>query len=167
MTSDMSQHDSGLRVSTARSSEAVDKAAEEEQPGSAVFYSPSASQDASPASKSAFRIVPSASQSAFLIMPFASQDASPASKSAFRIMRHLMPFSLPVSLPFALCPSRHLMPFSLPVSPPFALCPSRHLIAFLKGRLAKASQRALWGVPLRAFVPPCDTSQSWILAGCI
>ncbi len=50
----MSQHDSGLRVSTARSSEAVDKAAEEEQPGSAVFYSPSASQDASPASKSAF-----------------------------------------------------------------------------------------------------------------
>ncbi len=86
MTSDMSQHDSGLRVSTARSSEAVDKAAEEEQPGSAVFYSPSASQDASPASKSAFRIVPSASQSAFLIMPFASQDASPASKSAFRIM---------------------------------------------------------------------------------
>ena len=75
--------------------------------------------------------------------------------------------ALPVSLPFALCPSRHLVPFSLPVSPPFALCPSRHLIAFRKGRLAKASQRALWGVPLRAFVPPCDTSQSWILAGCI
>ncbi|KAL0027397.1 hypothetical protein WJX79_008379 [Trebouxia sp. C0005] len=50
VTSDMTQHDSGLRISTARSSEAIDKSAEEEQPGSAVFYSPSASQDASPAS---------------------------------------------------------------------------------------------------------------------
>ena len=58
VTSDMTQHDSGLRISTARSSEAIDKSAEEEQPGSAVFYSPSASQDASPASKSAFRIMP-------------------------------------------------------------------------------------------------------------
>ncbi len=65
MTSDMSQHDSGLRISTACSSEAIDKAAEEEQPGSAVFYSPSASQDASPASKSAFRIVPFKAPHAF------------------------------------------------------------------------------------------------------
>ncbi len=53
LTSDMSQHDSGLRISTARNAESTDKAAEEEQPGSAIFYSPSASQDASPASKSA------------------------------------------------------------------------------------------------------------------
>ncbi|DBA87288.1 hypothetical protein WJX77_005794 [Trebouxia sp. C0004] len=50
LTSDLSQQDSGLRISTARSSEANAKAAEEEQPGSAVFYSPSASQDVSPAS---------------------------------------------------------------------------------------------------------------------
>lgn len=66
----MSQHDSGLRVSTARSSEAIDKAAEEEQPGSAVFYSPSASQDASPASKPAFRIVTFKAPHAFRIVPF-------------------------------------------------------------------------------------------------
>ena len=79
LTSDMSQHDSGLRVTTARSSEAVDKAADEEQPGSAVFYSPSASQDASPAGKSAFRMM-------FYKAPHAFQQlVSPldASKSAF------------------------------------------------------------------------------------
>jgi len=91
LTSDMSQHDSGLRISTARNAESTDKAAEEEQPGSAIFYSPSASQDASPASKSACCIM---------------------------LFKASMPFSQPVSL-------------------------------------------------LRAFVPPCDTCQSCLLAGCM
>ena len=45
----MTQTDSGLRVSTTRGTAEPSQEPEEEQPGSEAFYSPSASQDASPA----------------------------------------------------------------------------------------------------------------------
>lgn len=48
----VTHQDSGLRISTARGTEHADKEQGEEQPGSEAFYSPSASQDASPASSS-------------------------------------------------------------------------------------------------------------------
>ena len=54
----MTQQDSGLRISTARGTEDPDKDPGEEQPGSEAFYSPSASQDASPASESALSFLP-------------------------------------------------------------------------------------------------------------
>lgn len=47
----MTQTDSGLRVSTTRGTAEPNQEPEEEQPGSEAFYSPSASQDASPAGK--------------------------------------------------------------------------------------------------------------------